>query len=189
MADDDQCAAGSLKPATSGRGNLVVPVINNVTSKEGCCAMCLKQPGCGGWTWGDTVVHGSCFLRLSNTAWYSQDGAVSGEATGPPAPPPFAFSNTLGDHAVLQNPIVIWGVGSPGLTVATVVSSSGWTKKGVATIGANGIWRQVVPHLPESLAPVTVVSTSGGKAIALRCVPRNSKSGYTSSCKTPRLVS
>ena len=170
----DQCTA--VKPATSGRGNLVVPVVNNVTSKESCCALCLKQAGCGGWTWGDTVVHGACFLRKPNTRWFSQSGAESGEALGPPALPPFAFSNTLGDHAVLQNPITIWGIGSPGATVATVVSGGAATPSAPpsppaplsATVGPDGIWRQAIPNLAESLVPVTILSTTGGnRTIAL----------------------
>lgn len=174
---DDQCTA--VKSATSGRGNLVVPVVNNVTSKQACCALCLKQAGCGGWTWGDTVVHGSCFLRKPNTEWYAQTGAESGEALGPPAPPPFAFSNTLGDHAVLQNPITIWGIGTPGATVTTAVSGGVVTTPAPSpppaalstTVGPDGIWRQAIPNLSESLVPVSILSTTGGnRTIALHDV-------------------
>ena len=171
-AGHDQCTA--VKPATSGHGNLVVPVVN-VTSKEACCALCLKQAGCAGWTWGDTVVHGACFLRKPNTRWFSQPGAESGEVLGSPVPPPFAFSNTLGDHAVLQNPITIWGIGPPGATVATLVSGGAATPPVPSppaplstTVGSDGIWRQAIPNLAESLVPVTISSTSGGnRTIAL----------------------
>ena len=44
---------------------------------------------------------------------------------------PFTISNTLGDHAVLQNPIIIWGTGVPGETISTTVAQDQWHQKEV----------------------------------------------------------
>ena len=73
---------------------------------------------------------------------------------------PFAFSKTLGDHAVLQNPIVIWGMGAAGSQVTTVVNASASPRPDAAaaaapattletTVGADGIWRQPLARLPR----------------------------------------
>lgn len=34
----------------------------------------------------------------------------------------FSISNTLGSHAVLQNPVIIWGYGVPGESISTTVA-------------------------------------------------------------------
>jgi sialate O-acetylesterase len=85
---------------------------------------------------------------------------------------PFAFSKTLGDHAVLQNPIVIWGTGAPGSEVTTVVNASAGaaaaTAPGAAAapgtsletkVGADGIWRQPLGAMATGLAAYTITST------------------------------
>ena len=80
------------------------PTLSGVVSKEACCAICANTSGCAGWTWGDTVVHGDCFLRKAGTQWYKQSGAWSGVGLNWPTEHYvlFAFSNTLGDSAVLE---------------------------------------------------------------------------------------
>ena len=106
-------SACNFKADTSGHGNSLGPNINNVPSKEACCALCHANPACGGWTWGDTVVHGVCFLRKPGTSWYHQAGAWSG---GPPPAPPHppahvAVSSVFSSSMVLQRdqPAALWG--------------------------------------------------------------------------------
>lgn len=49
----------------------------------------------------------------------------------------FSISNTLGSHAVLQNPVIIWGYGVPGESISTTVAqdqvgptfTSEWSRK------------------------------------------------------------
>ena len=66
---------------------------------------------------------------------------------------PFAFSNTLSNDAVLQQPVTIWGTGTPGGVVTTTVTVAlaivdGHRKRGsppsLAKIGVDGIWRQAI---------------------------------------------
>jgi hypothetical protein len=80
----------------------------------------------------------------------------------------FAFSNTLGDHAVLQSPVTVWGTGAPGSTVTTIVSGGASPFPPLSTtVGSNGIWRQAL-SLADSLSPVTISSTSRGTTIELK---------------------
>ena len=83
---------------------------------------------------------------------------------------PFAFSKTLGDHAVLQNPIVIWGMGAAGSQVTTVVNASASPRPDAAaaaapattletTVGADGIWRQPLGAMATGLTAYTITST------------------------------
>eukprot|EP00936_MAST-01D_sp_MAST-1D-sp1_P001477 g1477.t1 len=90
---------------------------------------------------------------------------------------PFAFSNTLGDHAVLQNPIVIWGFGTPGSQVSTVVNASAGSAAAAAAtavpsplqtvVGADGIWRQPLPAMTEGLTAYTISSRQDGADAAV----------------------
>ena len=66
---------------------------------------------------------------------------------------PFAFSNTLSNDAVLQQPVTIWGTGTPGATVTTAVAVTadegarnvaGGPPPLSAEVGADGIWRQAI---------------------------------------------
>lgn len=75
---------------------------------------------------------------------------------------PFQLSNTLGSHAVLQPPVVIWGLGTPGASVTTTVSGSASPiPAATTTVGADGVWRQPLPSLVEQgLASVAIASSS-----------------------------
>ena len=79
---------------------------------------------------------------------------------------PFAFSNTLSDHAVLQNPIIIFGTGAAGSTVVTTVTSAPSVTLN-ATVGDDGIWRQQLPVMAEGTAAFNVTSRSRGTSIVL----------------------
>ena len=80
----------------------------------------------------------------------------------------FAFSQTLGDHAVLQNPIIIWGMGDPGAMVNTTAVWKTGSFHNSTTVGADGIWRQPLPNIAESIdVPFQVTSKSAGVALTL----------------------
>ena len=83
----------------------------------------------------------------------------------------FGFSRTLGDHAVVQNPVTVWGTGEPGTTVTTAVSGGPRTSsqlKGLqAKVGKDGIWRQALPTLAEGIVPYKITSESAGVSIVL----------------------
>jgi hypothetical protein len=78
-----------------------------------------------------------------------------------------AFSNTLGDHAVLQQPVIVWGNGVPGDTV-TINHSTPGASTTTAKVGPDGVWKsQALTGLVESLAPITITATSSSKATAV----------------------
>eukprot|EP01051_Picozoa_sp_SAG22_P031948 SAG22_NODE_13214_length_414_cov_1.028571_1_plen_96_part_10 len=91
-------------------------------------------------------------LPLLASSATAAPATISPQAAGPAT---FAFSNTLGDSAVLQNPITIWGTGTPHSTVATVAVGGAQAS---TKVGADGVWRQPL-RLAESLEPVTISST------------------------------
>ena len=85
---------------------------------------------------------------------------------------PFAFSATLGDHAVLQNPIVLWGSGTPNSCVAITVAG-GDCKAQVdlnTTVGADGIWRQPLAAMDEGFTAYTISARSGAANAVLKDV-------------------
>lgn len=65
----------------------------------------------------------------------------------------FSISNTLGSHAVLQNPVIIWGYGVPGESISTTVAQDqvslnvliGYFYIGVVT--QNGLARGLLVHV------------------------------------------
>ena len=81
---------------------------------------------------------------------------------------PFQLSNTLGSHAVLQPPVVIWGLGTPGASVRTTVSGSVLPIAAATTlVGADGIWRQPLSVVDQGLAPVVITSSSEGATVTI----------------------
>jgi len=91
---------------------------------------------------------------------------------------PFTLSKTLGDHAVLQNPAVLHGSGTAGATVTTSATTAATAEATTAserapltqlttTVGADGIWRQPLPTMPEGFTPHSFNITSAGSSLAL----------------------
>ena len=105
-------------------------------------------------------------------------------ATTPPASAlPFAFSNTLGDYAVVQLPVVVWGTGAPGAKVSVTVAASPSRRASpsslapravpavTATVGADGIWRAPLALIEQGLTPVSIsAAASSGKTLTIRDV-------------------
>ena len=81
---------------------------------------------------------------------------------------PFAFSNTLGDHAVVQPPVVVWGTGAAGMKVVVTVEST--YGQHTVIVAADGIWRAPLSILENGLTPVVISAASGGKTIAIKDV-------------------
>ena len=78
----------------------------------------------------------------------------------------FTLSNTLGDDMVLQRhpkAAVVWGFGDAGVTVTTTFLGQALPP---ATVGADGVWRQVLPAQPATTTPTTISfsGTDGGRA-------------------------
>ena len=132
------------------------------------CALCQKQAGCGGWTWGDTVVHGACFLRKPNTHWRHQPGAWSGPASGPPAPPAppppppptVSVSPVFSSDMVLQRDTasVIWGWTA---TAGAPVTVSLGPKRYQAQSTGN-LWKATLDPMPASSGPGVSLNVSSG---------------------------
>ena len=80
---------------------------------------------------------------------------------------PFSFSRTLGDHAVLQNPIVIWGTGTSGDSVSKTIST-GSSETMNTTVGLDGIWRQALPTMKEGLEAFSLILRSSSGSISLQ---------------------
>ena len=81
---------------------------------------------------------------------------------------PFGLSHTLGDHAVLQNPAVIHGTGTPGATVSTIVSAEGLAVTTLnTTVGEDGVWRQPLPTMVEGFTPHSFNMSSGSSSLSL----------------------
>ena len=89
---------------------------------------------------------------------------------------PFTLSKTLGDHAVLQNPAVLHGSGTVGATVTTTTAATAEAATAserapltqlTTTVGADGIWRQPLPTMPEGFTPHSFNITSAGSSLAL----------------------
>ena len=91
--------------------------------------------------------------------------AVAIAAVGATSPRPFAFSNTIGDDAVVSLPFILWGYGTPEASVSIAVSNT--VSKVVTTVGADGIWRQAIAQLEESLVPIDISAVSQGTTIHL----------------------
>ena len=95
----------------------------------------------------DRLLTSSAVLLLLSTA--TPTSAAAG----------FSFSNTLGDHAVLQAPITVWGVGTPGSTVTTTVSGGRGRHPRASLpttiVGADGIWRYGGECDPQGTRPHT----------------------------------
>jgi hypothetical protein len=177
-AQDPQCSGSYLKPSTTGNGNQLCSngarscdPIQNFT-REACCALCSKTPGCGGWTWGDTVEHDMCWLRKHGTRWRHQPGAWSGTASGPPGPPPppppsLSISSVFSSGLVLQRdtPAPIWG-----WTTATAASVSVTFNSKIYNATSSGPTNRWVVHLdatPATTTPLTLTVTSGVTVITL----------------------
>ena len=132
------------------------------------CALCQKQTGCGGWTWGDTVVHGACFLRKPNTHWRHQPGAWSGPASGPPAPPAppppppptVSVSPVFSSDMVLQRDTasVIWGWTATAGAPVTV--SLGHKRYQAQSTG--NLWKATLDPQPASSGPGVSLNVSSG---------------------------
>ena len=140
------------------------------------CALCQKQTGCGGWTWGDTVVHGACFLRKPNTHWRHQPGAWSGPASGPPAPPAppppppptVSVSPVFSSDMVLQRDTasVIWGWTA---TAGAPVTVSLGPKRYQAQSTGN-LWKVTLDPQPASSGGVSLNVSSGADTVVLERV-------------------
>jgi sialate O-acetylesterase len=78
-------------------------------------------------------------------------------------PQPFAFSNTIGSHAVIEMPLNLWGTGTAGAPVE--VNWGGKTAS--TTVAADGLWRLVISDLKESMAPIKINAVSSGTTITL----------------------
>ena len=83
---------------------------------------------------------------------------------------PFAFSATLGDHAVLQNPIVLWGSGTPNSCVAVTVTGGAAQVDLNTTVGPDGIWRQPLAAMDEGFTAYTISARSGAANAVLKDV-------------------
>ena len=108
-------------------------------------------------------ARGSMLLLYASVA-LSSTAAVSASSAGT-----FALSHTLGDHAVLQNPAVLHGTGSAGATVTTTASVDGTLllTQLTTTVGADGIWRQPLPTMPEGFTPHSFNIKSGDTELTL----------------------
>jgi len=72
---------------------------------------------------------------------------------------PFALSQTLGDHMVLQRApaaAVVWGFAPAGTTVKTLFGGTTYS----STAGADTVWRQALPPTPASAAGATIAFTA-----------------------------
>lgn len=68
------------------------------------------------------------------------------------------FSNTLGDHMVLQRDVdtaTIWGSAAPSAQISTTFNGQKYS----TTAGSDGVWRQVLPSTPAG-GPYTITSTA-----------------------------
>ena len=130
----------------TGSDNLVVPVINGINSKEACCMLCTKQPGCGGWTWGGTVLPGTCFLRKPGTSWRRLHGAWSGTVTGPG--PAFSVATVFSSDMILQRdvPVSVWGWTDNAGTAVTVEFNS----KTYTASATGKLWKATLDTMPAS---------------------------------------
>eukprot|EP01052_Picozoa_sp_SAG31_P004231 SAG31_NODE_174_length_21353_cov_23.387974_1_plen_204_part_00 len=101
---------------------------------------------------------------------------VAGAATiggGAPAAASFRFSNTHGDHMVLQQAPAkaqVWGFGTAGQSVSVVTTAAGGATPVKATVAADGTWQVALAPVKASVTPVTVTATSGTASIALKDV-------------------
>ena len=85
---------------------------------------------------------------------------------------PFRFSNTHGDHMVLQQAPAkaqIWGFGTAGQSVSVVTTAAGGTPV-KATVAPDGTWQVALDPVKASGNPVTVTATSGTTSITLKDV-------------------
>jgi sialate O-acetylesterase len=162
--------ACNAKADTSGHGNSLGPNMNNVASKEECCALCSNNSACGGWTWGDTVVHGVCFLRRPGTRWYHQTGAWSGDLGRPPAPPPppphITISSVFSSGMVLQRdqPAAFWGWTAKAADTVTVsFNGKQYHTQSASNLTAPGgaLWTVTLASTPASAAGLTINVTCG----------------------------
>ena len=160
----------NFRADTSGHGNSLGPNINNVASKEDCCALCANNSACGGWTWGDTVVHGVCFLRKPGTHWYPQAGAWSGDLGRPPAPPPppahVTVSSVFSSSMVIQRdrPAAIWGwTAQPGDSVTVSLRGEQYHTQSASSSSApaGALWKVALPAMPASATALTINITCG----------------------------
>eukprot|EP01047_Picozoa_sp_COSAG01_P076334 COSAG01_NODE_13365_length_1595_cov_2.017380_2_plen_221_part_00 len=163
-------AGCNSKPDTSGHGNSLGPNINNVASKEDCCALCANNSACGGWTWGDTVVHGVCFLRRPGTRWYHQTGAWSGDSGRPPAPPPpplpLTVSSVFSSSMVIQRdkPAAVWGWTAKSADTVTVsfMGKQYHTQSASSpSAPAGALWKVTLPATPASAVGLVINVTCG----------------------------
>ena len=86
---------------------------------------------------------------------------------------PFRFSNTHGDHMVLQQAPAkaqIWGFGTAGQSVSVVTTAAGGATPIKATVAADGTWQVALVPVKASANPVTVTATSGTTSITLKDV-------------------
>lgn len=171
----------NLKADTSGHGNSLGPNINNVASKEECCALCTNNSACGGWTWGDTVVHGTCFLRHPGTTWYHQAGAWSGDLGRPPPPPaPLLVSSVFSSSMVIQRdkPAAIWGwTARTGDSVTVSFRGEHYHTQSASSSSslAGALWKVTLPATPASATGLTINITcdacsGGASAVSLQDV-------------------
>jgi hypothetical protein len=111
--------------------------------------------------------------------------AVLGCAAGTP----FALSNTLGDHMVLQRdalspPTIVWGVGNTDQTVYTTFLG----KRLTTTVGSDGIWRQALPSTPAG-GPYTIAfHTDEGDTAQLQDVLFGGEKMFFSYPSKPRFL-
>ena len=78
----------------------------------------------------------------------------------PPTSASFNLSNTLGDGMVLQRApqaSVVWGFGMPGTKITTDLDHHSV----VATVGNDGIWRQILPVMEASIQPTDINFSDG----------------------------
>jgi hypothetical protein len=77
----------------------------------------------------------------------------------------FSVSNVLGSHMVLQRdvPAVIWGFGTPGVTVSAALDGNA---QPAVTVDSSGVWRVSLPKQAASLQSHTIAlkSSDGGSA-------------------------
>ena len=157
--------ACNFKADTSGHGNSLGPNIVNVSSKEACCALCHANLACGGWTWGDTIVHGVCFLRRPGTRWYHQSGAWSGSP--PPAPPPHVtVSSVFSSNMVLQRdqPAAFWGWTAKAADTVTVsFNGKQYHTQSASNLTAprGALWTVTLASTSASAAGLTINVTCG----------------------------
>ena len=104
---------------------------------------------------------------------YTATRSAPHQNTQPPAQAAsFNVSNTLGDTMVLQrgNATVVWGFGHVGLRVTTTLAGrQPRSLSPPAVVGPDGVWRQLLPHMEASTAPLTIMfNASDGTKAQLR---------------------